>query len=130
MMIFELLDAKTQSFSCKTFFSAHMSGCCCMVLAKYLPILSLLQYNLWRKPLLSLNSSSIGQVWNNAARCIQVTGVKVFFNETSRSCSSNNTYRQLHNCHNNVKSEIQAKFFQVKLVLKSMLGSKKVFSNF
>ena len=44
--------------------------------------------------------------------------------------AENNTYRQLHNCHNNVKSEIQAKFFQVKLVLKSMLGSKKVFSNF
>ena len=99
-----------------------------MVLAKHLPLLSLLQYNLWCKALLSLNSSSLGQVW--AARCIQVTGVKVFFNETSRSCSSNNTYRQLHNCHNNVKSEIQAKFFQVKLVLKSMLGSKKVFSNF
>ena len=27
--------------------------------------------------------------------------------------AQNNTYRQLHNCHNNVKSEIQAKFFQV-----------------
>ena len=37
------------------------------------------------------------------------------------------TYRQLYNCHNNVKSEIQAKFIslQVNLVLKSMLGSKK-----
>ena len=131
MMIIELLDAKTQSFCCKTFFSAHMSGCC-MVFAKYLPSLSLLQYNLWCKPLLILNSSSIGQIWNNAARCIQVTGVKVFFNETSRSCSSRYTYRQLYNCHNNVKSEIQAKFIslQVKLVLKSMLGSKKGFFNF
>ena len=36
MMVIVLLDAKTQSFSCKTFSSAHMSGRCCMVLAKYL----------------------------------------------------------------------------------------------
>ena len=35
MMITVLFDAKTQSFSCKTFSPAHMSGCCCMVLAKY-----------------------------------------------------------------------------------------------
>ena len=45
MMIIVLFEAKTQSFSCKTFSSAHISGCCCMVLATYLPSLLLLQCN-------------------------------------------------------------------------------------
>ena len=37
--------------------------------------------------------------------------------------------QQLHNCYNNVKSEVQAKLisFQIKLVLKPMLGSREGF---
>ena len=62
MMVIVLLDAKTQSFSCKTFSSAHMSGCCCMVLAKYLPSLLPLQCNSLCKPLLIIISSSIGVI--------------------------------------------------------------------
>ena len=37
--------------------------------------------------------------------------------------------QQLHDCHNNVKSEVQAKLIslQINLVLKSLLGSRKGF---
>ena len=93
MMIIVFFDAKTQSFSSKTFHSTHMSGCCCKVLAKYLTCILLLQCNSWCKPLLSLSSSRIGLIWNNAARYIQVNGVKVFLYETSRPCNSKYTCR-------------------------------------
>ena len=39
--------------------------------------------------------------------------------------------KQLYNCHNDVKSEVQVKLIslQINLVLKSMLGSRKGFKN-
>ena len=55
MMIIVLFDAKTQSFSCKNFSSTHMSGCYCMVLAKYLTNLLLLQCNFKSKLLLIIH---------------------------------------------------------------------------
>ena len=51
-MMIVLLGAKTQSFSFKTFHSAHVSGCSCSL------VLLLLQCNFWCKLLLSINSSS------------------------------------------------------------------------
>ena len=103
-----------------------------MVVAKYLACLLLLQCNSWCKSLLNLNSSSIGLIWNNAARYIQINGVKVFLYETSGLIAQDiltESLQQLHNCHNNVKSEVQAKLIslQIKLVLKQMLGSRKGF---
>ena len=39
--------------------------------------------------------------------------------------------KQLYNCHNNVKSEVQVKLIslQINLVMKSMLGSRKGFES-
>ena len=64
MMMIELLDTKTQIFRCKTFHSAHMSGCCCMVLCKYLASLMLLQYNFGANHGLE-SILTVGLIWNN-----------------------------------------------------------------
>ena len=109
-----------------------MSGCCCMVLAKYLPNLLLLQYNFWCKPLLSINCSS-------RTHCKSCSKLKIKWCESvhiiaqSQGLVAQNIFKEslqeLFNCHNNVKSEVQAKLisFHISLVLKSMIGSRKSF---
>ena len=61
-----------------------------------------------------------------------ISGVKVFIYETQGLVAQDiptESLQQLCNCHNNVKSEVQAKLIslQVNLVLKSMLGSREGF---
>ena len=56
--------------------------------------------------------------------------MKVFLCETQGLVAQDiptESLQQLYNCHNNVKSEMLAKLIslQVKLVLKSMLGSRE-----
>ena len=83
-----------------------------MVLAKYLACLLLMQYNTWCKPLLIASILSVEFIWNNAAKCIKVNGVKVFLYETQGLVAQDiltESLQQLYNCHNNVKSELQAK---------------------
>ena len=61
-----------------------------------------------------------------------INGVKVFLYETQGLIAQDiptESRQHLYNCHNNVKSEVQAKLIslQVNLVLKSMLGSREGF---
>ena len=61
-----------------------------------------------------------------------IYGVKVFLFEIQGLVAQDiptESLQQLYNCHNNVKSEVQAKLIslQVNLVLKSMLGSREGF---
>ena len=61
-----------------------------------------------------------------------INSVKVFLYETQGLVVQDiptESLQQLYNCHNNVKSEMQAKLIslQVNLVLKSMLGSREGF---
>ena len=58
--------------------------------------------------------------------------MKVFLYETQGLVAQDiltESLQQLYNCHNNVKSEVQAKLIilQVNIVLKSMLGSREGF---
>ena len=58
--------------------------------------------------------------------------MKVFLYETQGLVAQDiltESLQQLYNCHNNVKSEVQAKLIslQANLVLKSMLGSREGF---
>ena len=75
---------------------------------------------------------AVGFIWNNEARCIQINGEKVFFMKPQGLVAQDiltKSLQQLYNCHNKVKSEVQAKLIslQINLVLKSMLGPRKGF---
>ena len=61
-----------------------------------------------------------------------INGVKVFLYEIQGHLAQDiptESLQHLYNCHNNVKSEVQAKLIssQVNLVLKSKLGSREGF---
>ena len=129
MMMIVLLGAKTQSFSCKTFHSAHVSGCSCMVLAKYLSSLLLLQCNFWCKLLLSINSSSQANLKSCNKVHSGINSSEVFYVKPHGFLAQDiltQSLQQIYNCHKiNLKVKIDK--FAGKNSAKSMLGSRQGF---
>ena len=118
MMMIVLLGAKTQSFSCKTFHSAHVSGC-----------LLLLQCNFWCKLLLSINSSSQANLKSFNKVHSGINSTEVFYVKPHGFLAQDiftQSLQQIYYCHK-IILKVKIDKFAGKNSAKLMLGSRQGF---